>query len=514
MKKIIYFLGISFLILIVILNLIFTANLNTEECIKIDYNSFIYISGIIIMGIIIYYFSIFLNKYLYNNEEKARIRKKLLIFAMVIYILFNIIWALLVNPKVVGDSVHVCNLAQTFYRENTEDFLNNSTYIGVTLKQYMQAYPQQISLAFVFSTFFRIIHFDKMEVLRVLNITGNILIVIALYKINKQLSKKYKSNKTLLFILILTFISLPMLVTFIYGDILSIALCLFSVYFIMKYTENKKTKYYILALLLTMIAYMMRMNTLIFIIATVIYLLLNFFKEIRKNGLKEKLLSISLIIVYVGISIIPANLVKNYYFNKYDLDKNKIYPNISYILMAMEESPRGNGWYNENISKPAILNPEEIEYQYREEVKKRLKYFAENIDYAFNFYILKIASMWTENTYSAVSNNQIKDDVLIQKSSNIITFYQKILLIITCLCCIVFLIKNRKNISLEVIFLLTIFVGGFTFHILWEAKSRYIIPYILILIPIASLNIDQLDIKKIMKHIKRNRFKNNWFYKR
>ena len=308
------------------------------------------------MGIIIYYFSRFLNKYLYNNESKTRIRKNLLICAMVIYILFNIIWALLVNPKVVGDSVHVCNLAQTFYRENEEELLNNTTYIGVTLKQYMQAYPQQISLAFVFSIFFRIIYFDIMEVLRVLNIIGNILIVIALYKINQQLSKKYKSNKTLLFILILTFISLPMLVTFIYGDIPSIALCLFSVYFMMKYIENKETKYYIFALLSTMIAYMMRMNSLIFIIATVIYLLLNFFKEIRKNKLKEKLLSISLIIVYVGISIIPANLVKNYYFNKYDLDKNKIYPNISYILMAMEESPRGNGWYTNNINKAIIIN--------------------------------------------------------------------------------------------------------------------------------------------------------------
>ena len=30
-----------------------------------------------------------------------------------------------------------------------------------------------------------------------------------------------------------------------------------------------------------------------------------------------------------------------------------------------------------------------------------------------------------------------------------------------------------------------IFLGGFLFHILWEAKSRYILPYIIILIPVA-----------------------------
>ena len=34
-----------------------------------------------------------------------------------------------------------------------------------------------------------------------------------------------------------------------------------------------------------------------------------------------------------------------------------------------------------------------------------------------------------------------------------------------------------------------IFLGGFGFHVLWEAKSRYIIPYVLILIPVASMGI-------------------------
>ena len=39
--------------------------------------------------------------------------------------------------------------------------------------------------------------------------------------------------------------------------------------------------------------------------------------------------------------------------------------------------------------------------------------------------------------------------------------------------------------------LITIFIGGFAFHILWEAKSRYIIPYILVLIPISTIVINK-----------------------
>ena len=63
-------------------------------------------------------------------------------------------------------------------------------------------------------------------------------------------------------------------------------------------------------------------------------------------------------------------------------------------------------------------------------------------------------------------------------------------------------IKTRKNLSLEVLFLITIFIGGFMFHILWEAKSRYIIPYVVILIPVASIKLDLFKKKKLLEENK------------
>ena len=360
----------------------------------------------------------------------------------------------------------------------------------------MQAYHQQISLAFVFSILFKIIHFDQFMILRGFNIICNLLIVFALYKICKQLSKKYKTNKVLLFTLILTFISLPMLATFIYGDIPSLALCLFAVYFMMRYTETKEIKYPIFASLLTMVAYMMRMNSLIFIIATVIYLLLSLFKEMKANSWKKNLLNIAIIGMYIAVSILPSSLVKNYYLNKYDMDKSKAYPNISYFLMAMEEGPRANGWYNEGIGEPALKDPENKKVEYVGKIKERLNYFSKHIGYTFDFYTKKLASMWTENTYSAVRNNTRQDNDPIENMIEPLTFYQKVLLILTCLCSLIVLLQNRKDLSLDVLFLITIFIGGFAFHILWEAKSRYIIPYIVALIPVASISIHSMGIKE------------------
>ena len=499
MKKIIYFFGTVFLATVVILNLLFTANLDGGEHITISFNSFLYVVGLILIGISIFWITKIIDKHLFNDTEqksKKELRIFLFVAALSLYLLFSVLWIIFIVPGVGGDQIHACNLAQTFYRGNLEEYFPNLTYAGIPLRDYMQAYHQQISLAFVFSVLFRIIHFDQFIILRGFNIICNLLIVFALYKICKQLSKKYKTNKVLLLTLILTFISLPMLATFIYGDTPSLALCLFSVYFMMRYTETKEIKYPIFASLLTMIAYMMRMNSLIFIIATVIYLLLSSFKEIKTNSLKKNLLNIVIIGMYVGVSILPSSLVKNYYLDKYNMDKSKAYPNISYFLMAMEEGPRANGWYNEGIGEPALKDPENKKVEYVGKIKERLSYFSKHIGYTFDFYTKKLASMWTENTYSAVRNNTRQDNDPIENMIEPLTFYQKVLLIITCLCSLIVLIQNRKDLSLDVIFLITIFIGGFAFHILWEAKSRYIIPYIVSLIPVASISVHSIGIKE------------------
>ena len=158
--------------------------------------------------------------------------------------------------------------------------------------------------------------------------------------------------------------------------------------------------------------------------------------------------------------------------------------------MAMEESPRGNGWYNEEIAKEALLNPDKARDEYPKHIYNRISYFLENPSYTFEFYAKKVASMWTENTYSAIQNNIRSDSDYIKNLVKPIEFYQKALLVLICSSSLIVLIQNRKKLLLEIILLLTAFVGGFAFHILWEAKSRYIIPYIIILIPIASIHIN------------------------
>lgn len=520
MKRVIYVFGVVLLMIVAVLNLIFTTRINAAEEAIVSMNSILYVIGLIAVMLLLFFATRFLNKYLYkdSSEKKIELRKFLFWGGFALYIIFNIVWLINVNPKVGADSVHVANLAQAMYEGNIDEVLTSETYLGMPLREYMQAYPQQIPLAFFYSLFFRIIHFDMMEILRVLNFIGNILIVFAMYKISNQISKKYEINKVLLFTMLFTFVSLPMLSTFVYGDILGIAFGLLSVYFIMKYTDVKKMRYAVFSAISIAIAYMVRMNSLIFIIAIVMYLLISLFSGFTKKDTKEKLVGFAIIVAYIVIAFMPSTVIKNYYMDKWELDEDKSCPYVSYLLMSMEESYRANGWYNEKISEPAIHNPDMAKREYPDKIKDRLAYFAKNPGYAFNFYAMKTASMWTENTYASIFYNvdgrtySIMDYVkeaasLMRKEqkefcdiwvlSEPIEFYQKVLLILSCVCCIIFLLKNRKNVSLEVLLLITIFIGGFMFHTLWEGKSRYIIPYVIVIMPVAAINIRRFFSKDI-----------------
>ena len=544
MKRFFSVIGIIFLVIVVLLNICLTANLDASEHITISFNNFFYIIGLIITGLIIYLASDALNKYLYKDEKKKKLRKILFISAISIYIIADILWTIFVRAPIVGDQVHVNSMGQLFYRGYDEEIINSNTYAGIPLGEYIQAYNQQIPQAFLYSLFFRLIHIDEFGTPRALNVIAIIIILVAIYKIGNIISKSHKVNKVRLMVLFLTFLSLPMLSTFVYGDIPSLAFALLSVYYMMKfvyYLNNKDRnvknidannensndgknnskncnvtnnlnaninakgaiivkekeskylgiKYFVLSTIFSMIAYMFRMNSLIFVIATIIYLLFNLFMKITSKTAKENIINVLAIIVFAIVSIFPAQIVNDYYINKYNLDKSKAYPNISYILMGMSESWRGNGWYNEGIGEPALKNPQGIVKEYENEIKNRIIYFSQNIGYTFRFYTMKLASMWAENTYSAVRLNLLheSEDDSLNVIKEPLNFYQKALLILMCVCSIIVLIQNRKNLSPEIIYLLLIFMGGFAFHILWEAKSRYIIPYIVVLIPIASVQI-------------------------
>lgn len=436
------------------------------------------------------------------QETKMTKKQKIAIIAILflIYAIIQVIWIYGRNSTPIADSMKVYKTACQIYKGEP-----------IALSYYFELNPHNFSLSYLLAGVFKLVNNCDVIILKMINVIANCFSILGLYFILKRLKKDYAVNMSLFWILSLTYIPIILLVNYIYGDLISLPFVIFSLYFVMQYTNKPKTAYLVISSLLMTCAIMLRRNNLIFAIATIIYLLLDIMKmrkedfKIQRN-LRQLGKKIICIILFIAISVLPYNIMKNMLSKSYKLDFEKEFPATRYIAMGMHEGIRANGWYNEIGDmgwKENVTNE-----QYIEIIKKRIHEFSNNVFYTLKFYTKKVVSMWAEPLQESIWQNlsfnfenynlgqewteeelqkfEQMDNKLLENEKTI-QLYQKAFILILFGRVITFIIMYRKNLSNEAILLLVSFVGGFMFHVLWEAKSRYIIPYIVILIPLASI---------------------------
>lgn len=266
------------------------------------------------------------------------------------------------------------------------------------------------------------------------------------------------------------------------------------------------------------------------------------------------------IIIICILSISPMNIIKKYMESKYpdDIVSNRSHPLVSYLLMGARTKIdyASHGWWsaeiielwNKYIGENTAKTKEELR-TYLETVKKDgsgfeklkkeqwkeyfelIKNYIKKPNTMFNFYSEKILSMWTETTFQSIWTNdvmfrmKIYDADVLGRTAKELYFgntreiyqeYCKSLIILIYFGAFIEIVNNIRNLNkrkqkynvddkllnIEKLYLAIIFLGGFAFHILWEAKSRYIIPYVIILFPLATGLIDVIINNKIFNKTK------------
>lgn len=507
-KIIISIIAILTLLLIIFLNAKYEVTIRRfEEHTDIQNLSLLKLTVYVLIGIAVVIFTDWIN-HLNINKVVKRIA---VIISLGIYIAFQVIWVQYCMVKAGADSEMIYGAASRLF---------NNKEITDALIEYFAYYKQNIGLVVIFEKLMHIFQTDSLNLFRYVNIVSNVFTVLGLYWIYRMItSNTDKKNGLLFYILALGFLPMSLLCTWVYGDFIGLALSVWSIAFMIKYQQSKKIRYFIFSSLSMAFAIMARNNSNIFVIAIAIYLLLTISEEKMK---KDKILKLILVPVFVLISIVPNKILMSYASNKYQMNDKKEKSVIVYLYMGMSEGNLANGWFNDEIAginRDMKLYPKEdktIENQTKEKLKTRVQYFLEHPRYTIEFYKNKILSMWAEptmaseiyNTQRGIEPSENKMFVLLMEGQNfeILKSSQKIIdgiIFVGALLCI---ILKRKNISNEILLLAICFLGGFSFHILWEAKSRYIIPYVAILIPIAVAGISELS--EFMKSkINRNKTK-------
>lgn len=303
-------------------------------------------------------------------------------------------------------------------------------------------------------------------------------------------------------------------VTYVYGTVPSLFLCVWAINMEKKYEESGNLQYGFYTAILLFLAVMWKQNSLVFVIGIGILFLLD---VIRTKRIKS-VVALFLVMAFVYLECISVPFVIRQVTGA---ETNHSVPALGFVAMGLNESSMAPGWFNEFTTKVGRANcyiREDMNQASLLEIKNRIQVFRDNPEYGVRFFARKLCAMWnlpdfqapsivSSRNYNASFAYWVKDIIYNGGIMNTILFLLEDIFQSIYTCGIVlYLIFERKKLDLQKMAPMIILIGGFVFHIFWEAKTEYAFPYYMLLFPYAVKGYHSITLylKNKWEHHERN----------
>lgn len=429
----------------------------------------------------------FIRRY-YQVQKSMPYRKMFLIISVIIMII-SIYVIFFHNIFPVADQQEILNAAAGLKNGNFSYF-SPAGYVGKCTNQagiVMILYY----LSFIFGD-------NNYQVFQFLNIFGLLLSYYCICEIS-QISFDNDELKKWTLVLLALFIPLTWYIVFVYGNILGLAFSLYAVLCGYRYFEERKIKDIILSFIGITLSMMFKSNYSITFIAMVFFVI---FDIILNKNYRTIILLILLVPAYFASSMIPNYLIKN----KTGIELGKGIPMIAYVEMGLQDSPDSPGWfngYNWNVYTNNGSDSDRANEQALNDLKNTLVYYLQNPKVFMDFIYRKTVSQWCNPDFQGTWLTRHSDfyfhNDLYYELMNIL---QGIILIGT----LAYIYYTGRYMPLHRLLLPMIFIGGFVFHLFWEAKGQYTITYFVLLIPYCAKGLMDMtdDIAEAILTLKRS----------
>ncbi|WP_074888990.1 glycosyltransferase family 39 protein [Butyrivibrio proteoclasticus] len=296
-------------------------------------------------------------------------------------------------------------------------------------------------------------------------------------------------------------------VTYIYGDILSMAPQTIALFLEILYMKKKDIGYGIGAGVAIAFAIMLKTNCEIALIALVVILVMNL---ISSSGGKNSLLkAVLILLIMFGLTFGIKNVVNSYYCSVTGLDAIPTgSPAVSHIAMGMQESELEDGWYNGynyHVFAENGYDTEATKAAAIENIKETLSVFADRPLHAGRFFVRKFLTQWADSVCISTHNldlvNRHHDNptwlagfLVSGFGSTIMQWVMNVYMTICYLGVVIYLISvlKKKSVSEPEMLVLILIFGGIVFHEFWEGSSRYAMRYYVYWIPFAAFGLKKL----------------------
>lgn len=472
-KYIIDKITLIFLLFLSVLSFIFTAymNQNASEITLFSVNIIQNLFFCFIFCVLFYLYQLFMTKI---NEQKFFKFSLLIIFIGLLLLNISL------NPILRGDGFMIYQNSTELLSNNMESLLHGG---------YLYMFPNQLGLVILVELLLKVFGNGAIQSFRLLNCIATILILFSLHEFIKIY---FKEEKYLKIFDIIMYFCLPLFyyTTFFYGNVLAIMFCLLSLLFQL-YSFNSTGKKRILFVLLTGISIALgifiKSNSLITLVALILQYIFN-------HEYKGKIVSIFIVLI---CCLISKSFINFYVQNQYQAEVSKGVPMTSFLAMGLQESYRAPGWFNGYNYEVFIKNSYDRDKTMVADLKsinKSINKFISDPIYALKFFGKKTVSQWNNPSFQCFwiqgehngqyNVNYISTHLLHEggKLRNIQEYTLDAFEFLIYFCALITWITFKKE-DTSFYSLGLVFVGGFIFHLFWEAKCQYTLQYFIGLIP-------------------------------
>lgn len=306
-----------------------------------------------------------------------------------------------------------------------------------------------------------------------------------------------KELRPMLLLLLILFPQPIWFSTFLYGNIPSFVFSVWGVYFLAKHMEQRSYVRLGFSALFLLLSVVLKKNSMIVWLACCIVYALWILKE-------KQWKQIALLLAFALAVPLFSGFPQKIYEARTGKEFGKGIPMISWLAMGLnEDSTMYPGWYRgtytvTNFNKCG-QDPEAAAQKSKELIAKRFSELSEQPTGLVRFFGGKILSQWNEPTYESIWTNVVRGSYGEKwgaarfvcgegrEFTEFLCAWMQLLILFGAGSGIYGCFSEKKLPFM--IPLVTVF-GGFVYHALFEAKSQYILFYIVWLLPFAAFGLD------------------------
>ena len=427
-----------------------------------------------------------------EEDRRERNIRILLAAVMTLVCAFCIYWVFAAKVLPLGDQDSVSGAASDFLAGDYS-LLTLDSY-----SRYLYIHPHQLGLTALLELVYAIFGSGNYLAFELLNCIGASAVLYSGYRIVRLLSPD--SPRAVVYYLFTALMCFPLFfyVTFVYGEVPSIVFQTAAIWFFLESVKKKRIPYFILCCVCTALACLIRNNSLILLTAFALILLV---RACGMRKIKPVIGAALIVLCFFGSRFCLCS----YYEAVSGEEINEGAPMILYVAMGMQKDEGAAGWSNGYILHN-YWGEADFDYDLsvsiaKEDISASLAAFADDPAYALKFYAEKFVSQWNDPTYECFemthtngsARGPVANSMYYGKLHTLMTGfmngYQSLIYLGVFLC---LLLRFRRDRGLEDHVIAVAVIGGFLFSMLWEAKGRYILPYFVMMLPLAATGLSDI----------------------